>query len=522
MVMNNKIDYDNKELITPFNNNSSNAPVIFIKKINNNSKVISLNDTSNTLGFTRHYPAATKEWFNSIYAYNKNSVKHLPMANKTLSSLITSYFNMYFNKKILQSKRIPIRFRRMSLNKIFLGKAELKHTSDKVIVTLYVYNEESRILTLKLKRLEALLFPSLNLSKLYKKFKLRFKKRSRSILAIGSSIALKRTLKLLRYENSYLSRGILKVKLLFQNKIENSEPLTEEESLINELVYKNNVLLDEFFDEFALDYIKTELEEDIKTLAQYRLLLNLNRSKFEYTFLNKLSGLIGKIYNKEVQFNIINLKSLHFDSNIFTQVIAAKLKNKNNKLLRVFKRSLLLVRLPDTNRIQEKYGKIKNDASWINKVKNLKVNSMLINDNSFNINTQKDKDILSQLFTDVFSTPQKTLESTSVVTSVVETINNNKNIDLNSVENLVLNSIKYKKMAGARLEAKGRLTKRFTASRSVFKVKWKGSLKNIDSTYKGLSSVILRGHVKSNVQYSVINSKTRNGSFGLKGWISSK
>ena len=43
-------------------------------------------------------------------------------------------------------------------------------------------------------------------------------------------------------------------------------------------------------------------------------------------------------------------------------------------------------------------------------------------------------------------------------------------------------------MAGVRLEAKGRLTKRFTASRSVFKIKWKGSLKNIDSSYRGLSS----------------------------------
>jgi hypothetical protein len=77
-------------------------------------------------------------------------------------------------------------------------------------------------------------------------------------------------------------------------------------------------------------------------------------------------------------------------------------------------------------------------------------------------------------------------------------------------------------MAGVRLEARGRLTRRFTASRSVFKVKWKGSIKNLDSSYKKLSSVILRGHVKSNVQYTVINSKTRNGAFGLKGWISSK
>jgi hypothetical protein len=72
------------------------------------------------------------------------------------------------------------------------------------------------------------------------------------------------------------------------------------------------------------------------------------------------------------------------------------------------------------------------------------------------------------------------------------------------------------------LEAKGRLTRRFTASRSVFKIKWKGSLKNIDSSYKGLSSIMLRGQVKPNLQYSIVNSKTRNGAFGLKGWISSK
>jgi hypothetical protein len=37
--------------------------------------------------------------------------------------------------------------------------------------------------------------------------------------------------------------------------------------------------------------------------------------------------------------------------------------------------------------------------------------------------------------------------------------------------NYVLNSLKYKSMGGVRLEAKGRLTRRFTASRSVFKIK---------------------------------------------------
>ena len=80
----------------------------------------------------------------------------------------------------------------------------------------------------------------------------------------------------------------------------------------------------------------------------------------------------------------------------------------------------------------------------------------------------------------------------------------------------IINSIKHKSISGVRLEGKGRLTKRLTASRSIFKFRYKGSLKNIDSSYKGLSTVMLRGHFKSNMQYTKISSKTRNGSFGLK------
>jgi hypothetical protein len=44
----------------------------------------------------------------------------------------------------------------------------------------------------------------------------------------------------------------------------------------------------------------------------------------------------------------------------------------------------------------------------------------------------------------------------------------NSNIEL---LNYIFNSLKYKSIGGIRLEAKGRLTRRFTASRSVFKIK---------------------------------------------------
>ena len=86
-----------------------------------------------------------------------------------------------------------------------------------------------------------------------------------------------------------------------------------------------------------------------------------------------------------------------------------------------------------------------------------------------------------------------------------------------STTNSVLSSIKNKSITGIRIEAAGRLTRRNTAERSIYKLRYKGNLKNMDSSYKGFSSVLFRGHAKSNVQYTKLRSKLRIGSFGLKG-----
>ena len=87
---------------------------------------------------------------------------------------------------------------------------------------------------------------------------------------------------------------------------------------------------------------------------------------------------------------------------------------------------------------------------------------------------------------------------------------------------MVFNSIKYKNMAGIRMEVKGRLTKRYRADRSVYKLRWKGGLKNIDSSFKGLSVRKNRGHLNPNVGYSIFASKRRIGAFAVKGWMAGK
>ena len=87
----------------------------------------------------------------------------------------------------------------------------------------------------------------------------------------------------------------------------------------------------------------------------------------------------------------------------------------------------------------------------------------------------------------------------------------------NMNKNNILNTIKQQVVSGVRFETSGRLTRRLTAMRAVFKYRYVGSLKNIRSSFNNKSSTMLRGNVKSNSQYTIINSKTRNGAFGLKG-----
>jgi len=510
--------------IKNYNNNNENIqvnkPIIFTKKVNDKHKVIPLNITSNTLGPTRYFLPATKEWFNSIYAYNNNSLKNLSVADKNLSKLIKSYFNLYFNKKVLKSKPIATRFRRLAINKIFISKAELKHTSSKVVISLHVYNEERRVLVRKLKRLEILLFPSFYLLSRNenKNRALSLEEKLSIIKNQENKVSLIKWLEGLRssiFEQIKLEGEILlttkklklkKEKLLIIKNLERSL-----ENLVN-IIFKceNDSVSFKHYENIYSEFLrKRYLEKEIMTIAYYKLLLSLNKYKFEDKFILKLKPLISKIYNKKVELNIINLKTLYLNSNIFTQAVSLKLKNRDNKLLNVLRSSLYMIKLPIVNRIKEKFNKTNIKELWINRVNNLKINSII---NKYRNN----QDTLNQLLLDFFPS------SSSFIKKEEEERSKNKFNTSSLLISFVLNSIKHKEMAGARLEAKGRLTRRFTASRSVFKIKWKGSLKNIDSSYRGLSSVILRGYAKSNVQYSIINSKNRNGAFGLKGWISNK
>lgn len=382
--------------------------------------------------YNKDFVPAVRDWKNSIYVYNKNALSLIPVAGRLVNSLIKGYFNSYdldieseLRKEILRH-----RLMKLSTNKIFVSDSEFKHTNDKVNITLYVYNRQKLNYLLKLKKRYLSLFKE---EKFLKKLNL--------IRKVGLNILEKQK------EN---------IKIL-TNVLPN---YYSEVYSIQNFYYKN----------FIIKSLK-----GLKYYMVYKQLLYVNKTKFEYLYLQGLINLIRKIYKKNVEFNIINLKYFYFNSDTFTQPLVLKLR-KERKLLRYLN---FLVK-------KSKIKKIKLDTK-----------SRYIFD-------------LDGIFS-----ASDSIDNTSRMLNKFMEGDNTKYL-----KKEVLKNIKYKRVSGIRIEGAGRLTKRYTASRSQYKVNYKGNLKNSYSSIKCYPSSILRGHFKPNLQYTKLNSKSRIGSFGVKGWVS--
>ena len=157
---------------------------------------------SNELGKTRHYPPSIQEWSNSIYAYNKNLIKSLPVTDNLVNKILKSYFNLsLFHDKIKnKSRRLRIRFRRSTVNRIFLSRAEMKHTNNKVIITVYTYNRNLKYLYNRIR----------NLLSIIKRKKINKKWKKRRFYDYHVFFSLPRKLKLIRKKSLNLINKVKK------------------------------------------------------------------------------------------------------------------------------------------------------------------------------------------------------------------------------------------------------------------------------------------------------------------------
>lgn len=374
------------------------------------------------------HPSSSKEWFSSVYSYNKSYIKSLINYDAVLNKLLRSYSNMLQSKiKVLFKRRRDNKIR-YSANKIYASKVELLHTNTKLFVTLYVYNKQKSSIERYIRKIITLI---------------KFKKK----IVEGETIFLpnhkNRLLHLLK-QNFFVFR---KWNVSFFKKRDNLAKYL----LVN---LKKRYIKLYNIPNYDIKLLKKFFRLQ-KTLFNSTKLINFNKSKFNTLTLNLrnlgLISLIEKLYSKKVELHLVELKSIHLNSDVFSSAVALKLRDRRNKAVRVLRKAVLqMVRIPD-------------------------LHTLITFDDS------------------------------------VESINKNN----------FINTIKQQVVSGVRFEASGRLTRRLTAMRSVFKYRYAGSLKNIRSSFNSKPSTMLRGYVKANSQYSIVNSKTRNGTFGLKGWVSS-
>jgi hypothetical protein len=409
-----------------------------IKKINSDKSYIFDNTDS-----LKHYPSSTRYWDSSIYLYNNNNLSLVSNIGKLAIKFIKNYFFLYnkFIERKIRRKKIYNRRRKLSINRIFLSKGEFKHTNNKVIITLYIYNKQKNNYLLKLKK------------RYINKFLI-------NVLSFKS----------LSSKNNILSNKLILLKKLKKIKINGTLGLIDANifkprvvRILRDLNYKKKInkfkVISRYINKFYRKLIKKSLRR-LFIYTYYRRLIYVNKSRFNYTYLQYIKNKLQMLFNKNIEFNFINLKYFYLNSNILSESILLKIRKNRRRLMRHLSNL-------------EKKVKIKKKKIVLGE---------LINKENLNI--------------------KKYFYSNRLL------------------YNNIIKSLKYKHIAGFRLEANGRLNKRYTASRSINKVKYKGNLLNIDSSYKGLSSVLLRNNLNSNLQYTKLNSKTRIGSFGLKGWVS--
>ena len=433
------------------------------------------------------FNSSVNEWQNSIYEYNqKNLNVSVYNSNKILYSLLDNYFNLsnnfknkynnvkYINNKINTADVVLIKDF-FDFNKLF-NAIEIKKKYELEIMERNHFYNAKRKKALSIWKNELLLNKSNNITN----------------NKISSVLSLKRifiNLPIIKHSNNsvfiaihvfnknkvYFKSKLGKLKLLFKSNKSNKEILNNIKFRLLKIRFSKNILNKNSQGE-SLNYnvflLRMLLDNNIsnKSLSAFfkrTYLANIYLNNFKHNILNliNLKNIIAKIYQKKVILNITNLKYVYLENNIFVDNLMRKLNDRKKGVLRVLKKALKLIKIADMDPI------------------------LLLKNNRV----------------------VKYFDNILTIKKYVNYMNEYAQEKYKSI----FNSIRNIHTIGISLEAKGRLTKRMTASRSVHKLKYKGNLKNVYSAYYKMSTPLLRGFMKSNINFVKNNSKNKNGSYGI-------
>lgn len=248
----------------------------------------------------KHYPSAVREWNNSIYVFNKNAINLIPQATELVNKLIKSYFNLY-NLKLerkIRSNRLLGRLRKLSSNKIYVSNGEFKHTNNKVVITLYLFNRQNFNIDKKIQK------------GFYKAWLNQDVLNSRWLLIQAKAIQ-----SIKKWNNKKL------VLIDIMESYTKNKQILDYKGLSKYIIFFYKKLIKKSLDKYLLH-------------KYYQQLVFINKSKLNYNYLQFLKKYIEKIYNKNVEFNLVNLRRFYLNSDILSESITIKIRKNRRKLLK--------------------------------------------------------------------------------------------------------------------------------------------------------------------------------------------
>lgn len=275
--------------------------------------------------------------------------------------------------------------------------------------------------------------------------------------------------KQINYINSKLVKNlysdILEVKIFFNKLIINIHLYNREKIwIIKKLKF---LKIKEKYNIISINIYRELLKKKLFFYNYYISKLFFNNYKFNTHNLLKLKKILNFLFNKKIILRFSSIKYVHTNNNLLLKFLAKKINLRNVTVLKLLRKSIQYANIAKINFLLK-----------IKKI-NTHINNRLYNNMKLFINKKK-------------------------------IINNNLFFGSSNIH-----------LLGLKLEAKGRITKRLKASRSLKKIKNKGSLINVYSSINKNSTPHFKGYEKSNINFVKHNNYNILGTYGLKFWINS-
>jgi hypothetical protein len=427
--------------------------------------------------YMRNLPAS-KEWYNSVYAFDKNCIRFLPAVHNYVFKLLKAHFNMNDLSLTEKKTRKLKKLNRISGRKVWVSTPEIKHLNEKITITVYIYNKIYNLYKKEINQLEFKWGPKLFVKSKIKNFSYSISKSDKILrneyptyLGINkknSKVSNKFYVKII----NWLKWDITKLYKTHLRTVNNKANALETLNLLK--IERHNYLINQFKRELSHIKLKKKMLFDL--------------FKFNDVNLAPIIKFLQLIYKKKVEFNIVTLKHYYLSSSILSQILVSKISNGINrgKAYIPVDKSFVNIKIPNLSG-----KKIINVGKEVIGKQNIVLNSFI---------SKEKKDYLNE-----FLLIDKKSDKWSG----------------EKLEELVLSNLENKSVSGVFIKASGRLTKRYKAQRAITKFKYKGTLKNVYSAHRGYPSALSRGYNNINVEKTLLHSKIRIGAYGLTGWVAS-